>query len=114
MTPEEIEQQVRAFIKRAKGEAADGLNLAEFSSLATDLLRLAVAAVDSVPVDGVAKKAFVMNSVALLFDGISDRLVPTIMLPFWYLAKPIARQIVLAIASGAIESLLPLVRSSMK
>lgn len=112
MTPQEIETEIRAFIQRAKGIAADGLTVSEFAGLAVDLLKLAIKAVDAVPTDGPAKKSFVLEAVALLFDGIADRLVPWPALPFWYVAKPVVRSVVLAVASGAIESLLPLVRAA--
>lgn len=112
MTPAEIEVQVLAFVRHAKGIASDGLTISEFAGLAVDLLRLSIAAVDAIPTEGAGKKAFVLESVAMLFDGIADRLVPWAAWPVWIIAKPAIRGIVLAVASGAIESLLPLVRSS--
>jgi len=112
MTPQEIETEIRAYLQRAKGIAADGLSLSEFAVLAVDLLKLSIKAVDAVPTDGPAKKIFVLDAVALLFDGIADKLVPWPALPFWYLARPVVRSVVLAVAAGAIESLLPLVRAS--
>lgn len=112
MTPQEIEIEIRAFIQRAKGIAADGLTVSEFSSLSVDLLKLAIKAVDAVPTEGQAKKTFVLDAVALLFDGIADKLVPWPAVPLWYFARPVVRSVVLAVAAGAIESLLPLVRAA--
>lgn len=111
MTPQEIETEIRAFIQRSKGIAADGLTVSEFAGLAVDLLKLSMKAVDAVPTEGPAKKTFVLDAVGLLFDGVADKLVPWPALPFWYLARPIVRSVVLAVAAGAVESLLPLVRA---
>ena len=112
MTPQEIELQILEFVQRAKGIAADGLTIAEFAGLAHDLLKLSMAAVDSVPSDGAAKKQFVLDAVIVLFDGVADKLVPWPALPVWYVAKPLVRSVVLAVASGVIESLLPVVRAA--
>jgi hypothetical protein len=111
MTPQDIEAEIRAYIQRAKGIAADGLTLVEFAVLTVDLLKLAMKAVDSLPTEGAAKKEFVLQAVDLLFAGIADRLVPWPAIPLWLVAKPIVRQVVLAVASGVIEAILPMVRA---
>lgn len=111
MTPQEIETQVRDYIQRAKGVAADGLTITEFAGLAVDLLKLSMAAVDSLPSDGAAKKTFVLEAVGLLFDGIADKLVPWPAYPLWVVARPVVRAVVLAVASGVVESILPMVRA---
>lgn len=111
MTPQEIEVQIREYIQRAKGIAADGLTITEFAGLSVDLLKLAMAAVDALPTEGAAKKTFVLEAVGLLFDGVADRLVPWPAYPVWMLARPVVRAVVLAVASGVVESLLPMVRA---
>jgi hypothetical protein len=46
-----------------------------------------------------------------LFDAVADRAVPIVALPLWVVARPAVRSLVLALASGAIEQLLWLVRA---
>jgi len=107
-----LEEQLRAFVATAKVKAADGLTVAEFAELVVAMMRVAIATVDSIPVDGAARKAFVLNAVAFVFDALADKCVPLVAWPMWIVLKPTMRVIVLAAASGAIEVLLPLVRSA--
>jgi hypothetical protein len=111
-SPAEIGAKVEAFISTARGLASDGLSLSEAGELATQLMRLSIAAVDAIPTDGAAKKQFVLDSLGLLFDAVADRLVPLPVYPVWLLLRAPVRSLVLAVASGAIESLLPLVRTA--
>ncbi len=60
---------------------------------------------------GEQKKALALEAVGDLFDAVADRAVPPIAWPVWIVARPAVRSLVLALASGAIEQLLPLVRS---
>jgi hypothetical protein len=110
-TVQSLSLKVAAFVDDAKRSSADGLTVAEFSSLTINLLRLAVAGCDAIPVDGGQKKLWVLEAVGLLFDAIAARLFPSIAIPFWVLTRPALRQLVLAASAGAIESLLPLVRT---
>lgn len=105
-----VADKARAFVAAAKSAAADGLTVAEFGELTIALLRLTMAAVDSLPVDGAQKKAWVLEAVALLFDELADKAVPALAWPLWIIFKPAIRSLVLAAASGAVETLLPLVR----
>jgi hypothetical protein len=73
---------------------------------------MAIAALDSIPVDGVERKAIVIAFVGDIFDEFADRVVPLPAWPVWIIAKPTVRIIALAIAAGATEALLPLVRSA--
>lgn len=105
--------KITAFIETAKAKAADGLTWAEFGELLMALLRLSVSAADQVEtMTGAAKKALVLEGVAMLFDVVADRCVPFWMLPVWALARSPVRALVLALASGAIEAVLPLVRTA--
>lgn len=106
----DVAAKVRAFIATAKSAAAGGLTVAEFGELTVALLRVAMAAVDSLPDDGAAKKAWVLEAVGLLFDEVADKCVPTLAYPVWLVVRPAVRSLVLMAASGAIESMLPLVR----
>lgn len=109
-----LAEKIKAFVAIAKVKAADGITIAEFGELAVALLRVAIEAADAIPVDGAERKAFVLNAVALLFDTVADKCIPTLAWPVWIILKPAARQLLLLIASGAIESLLPIVRMSAK
>lgn len=100
-----------AFISAARSLAADGLTWAEFGELLVALLHLAVAALDAVAsMTGEEKKAAVLDAVGRLFDAVADRCVPLVLWPIWGLARGPVRLLVLALASGAVEQILPLVR----
>ncbi len=104
--------KIAAFVSAARAVAADGLTWAEFGELMVGLLRLVVAVLDTVTtLTGEQKKALALEAVGDLFDAVADRAVPPIAWPVWIVARPAVRSLVLALASGAIEQLLPLVRS---
>lgn len=107
-----LAQKVAAFIAMSRAQALDGLTFSEFCELAVALLRIAVETVDTINAPGVQKKEMVLDAVGMLFDAVADKCVPTLAWPVWVLVKPAVRQIVLLAASGAIESLLPLVRKA--
>ena len=103
--------KVDAFISAAKSLAADGLTWAEFGELLVALLHLAVAALDAVAsMTGEEKKASAIEAVGRLFDAVADRCVPLVLWPIWGLVRGPVRLLVLALASGAVEQILPLVR----
>ena len=105
--------KAKAFVLAAQSAAADGLTWREFGELMVALLRLLIEAIDAAPMmSGQEKKAFVLDAVGRLFDAVADRTVPLAAWPLWMLARPAIRSLVLALASGAIEQLLPLVRLS--
>jgi hypothetical protein len=103
--------KIDAFISAARSSAADGLTWAEFGELLVALLHLAVAALDAVGgMTGEEKKGAVLDGVAALFDAVADRCVPLMLWPLWGLCRGPVRLLVLALASGAVEQILPLVR----
>jgi hypothetical protein len=103
--------KIKAFVETAKSAAADGLTWAEFGDLMLALLRLVIAGLDVANVlTGAAKKDLALMAVASLFDAVADKAVPTVLWPVWMLARPAVRALVLALASGAVEQVLPLVR----
>ena len=108
----DVAAKVRAFIATAQGAAAGGITVAEFGELTVALLKTLMAALDSLPEDGAAKKAWCLEAVGLLFDAIADKAVPMLAWPVWIIVRPTVRQLVLLAAAGAIESLLPLVRKA--
>jgi hypothetical protein len=103
---------VRAYVVTAKAAAADGLTWAEFGELLVGLLRLAVRLADLLDLPGAEKKTLVLEAAAALFDAVADRAVPAVLWPIWIAARPAVRSLVLALAAGAVEQILPLVRAS--
>jgi hypothetical protein len=104
--------QVKAFVIAARESAEDGLTISEFAELAVALLRLVIATLDTIPVEGEQKKVWAIDAVGMLFDETADKVVPTIAWPLWMIVRPVVRQLVLLATAGAIESLLPLVRAA--
>ncbi len=103
--------KITTFIASAKVAAADGLTWSEFGEMLLALLRLVVSALDSVAtLSGKEKKALALDAVARLFDAVADYAVPVTLYPIWLVARPAVRSLVLALAGGVIEQLLPLVR----
>jgi hypothetical protein len=103
--------KITTYIASAKVAAADGLTWSEFGELLLAQLRLVVSALDSVAtLSGREKKAMAIDAVARLFDAVADYAVPVTLYPIWLVARPAVRSLVLALAGGVIEQLLPLVR----
>jgi hypothetical protein len=99
------------FVRQARIAAADGLTWVEVGQLILALVKLLVEAYEGVrDMTGEQKKKAVLDAVAELFDAVADRAVPTIAKPLWYVARPAVRSLVLSIADGAVEVVLPLVR----
>jgi hypothetical protein len=107
-----LADKVRAFVATARSAAAGGVTVSEFAELTVSLLKIAMAAADAIPVDGADRKVFVLNAVGLLFDNVADKCIPFAAWPVWLIVRPAARQLLLLVAAGAIESLLPLVRKA--
>ena len=108
-----VSDKIQAFVAKARERAADGLTVSEFAELTVALLRVVMAAVDSLPDDGEQKKKWVLDAVAMLFDALADKAVPTMAWPIWLVVRGSVRSLVLMAASGAIESLLPLIRRTV-
>jgi hypothetical protein len=101
-----------AFISAAQTSAADGLTWQEFGELSLALVRLLVESYEDVKgMTGDAKKAAVLVAVADLFDAVADKAVPTVLWPVWMLARPAVRSLIVALAAGAVEQVLSLVRA---
>lgn len=108
-----LADKIRAFIAAAKEKAADGLTVAEFGELTVAMLRVCIAAADSVPEDGEQKKQWVLAAVGMLFDAVADKCVPVVAWPVWLVVHGSVRSLVLLAAAGAIESMLPIVRRTL-
>lgn len=107
-----VRDKISAFIAIARLKAQGGVTISEFAELAVALLRIVMQTIDAMPQTGVEKKALALDAVAMLFDAVADKCVPTVAWPVWVLVRPAVRQLVLLAADGAIESMLPLVRMS--
>ena len=107
-----IAEAVRSYLEAAKLAAAGGITWAEFGELLVGLVRLAVTVLDATAyLSGPAKKEIVLEAVAALFDLLADRIrVPALAMPLWLVCRPAVRSLVLALAAGAVEAILPMVR----
>ena len=102
--------QIGAYISQARDKARDGISIADLASLTLDGMRLAIGLLDRLEMPGADKKAEVLKLVSYFFDSFADACVPFAAKPIWWLAKPAVRALVLSLASGAVESMLPMVR----
>lgn len=107
-----LANMVQAFVVQAKEQAKDGLSFSELGSLTYALMRMVVIEVDALSVPGATKKADVLAAVALLFDTLADQCVPLFFKPFWWIARPVIRAVILALLSGLMEGVLPDVRAA--
>jgi hypothetical protein len=109
----DIANKVSAFLVTARVSAKDGLSWMEFGALVAALVRLTVETLDSTKtLTGEEKRAIVLEAVGVLFDSLAVLCVPYATYPFWFIVRPAARALVIAIAAGTIETILPLVRKS--
>jgi hypothetical protein len=107
----DISSKVSAFLASAKQAAQGGLTWQEFGVLVASLVRLCVETLDATQtLTGPEKRAIVLEAVGVLFDTVAGLCVPLAGYPFWLVVRPAARALVIAIAAGTIETLLPLVR----
>jgi hypothetical protein len=113
MTPEQLQTAVLTFIASARLKAAGGLTVAEFGSLVVEVIRLAVAGLDTITtLDGPGKKAWSLACVGSLFDAVADSCVPFVAKPIWWVIRPAVRTLVLSAAGGALEQILVLTRAA--
>lgn len=98
------------FLQDVNERAKDGLSLQDFSAILFGGVRLAIEAVDAIPVEGSERKKMVMHFAGSLFDKYADKVIPIYVYPFWIVVKPAAKMLLMSLAAGAVEVLLPLVR----
>lgn len=104
--------KILAFLDQASELAKDGLSWTEFGELLLAVIRISVTTLDDVrQMTGAEKKELVLEAVAALFDRLADKAVPQVVYPLWLLAKPSIRSLILALSSGAVEIVLPMVRT---
>jgi hypothetical protein len=113
MTPEQLQSAVIGFISGARLKAQGGLTVSEFGSLVVEVIRLAVAGLDTIStLDGAAKKAWALACVGSLFDAVADSCIPFAARPVWWIVRPAVRTLVLSAAGGALEQILALTRAA--
>jgi hypothetical protein len=113
MTPDQLQSAVLALIAGARLKSAGGLTVSEFGSLTVEVIRLAVAGLDTInTLDGAAKKSWALSCVGTLFDAVADSCVPTLAWPVWFILRPAVRVLVLSAAGGALEQILVLTRAA--
>ena len=107
-----LNQKLAAYIEVARQKVSDGLTVSELAELVLGALRLSIAAVDDLYAPGADKKATVVEMAATVFDQFADRVIPLPLRPVWWVFRPAARSLVCSLAAGAVEVLLPLIRSA--
>jgi hypothetical protein len=108
----DILKQIEEFLTVTRARVADGITVADLTQITLGGMRLVIGLLDRVNMPGADKKAEVLKLVAYLFDQFSDSCVPFLSKPLWWIVKPAVRALVLSAASGAVEFLLPVVRSA--
>jgi hypothetical protein len=107
-----VVSQANAFLETAREQAKDGLTWQEFGRLLVQLLYLLVSGLDAVAtMTGPEKKVIALTAVSALFDRFADLCVPAVAYPAWLIVRPAVRTLILALASGGVEALLPITRS---
>jgi hypothetical protein len=113
MTPDQLQAAVLALIAGARLKAVGGLTVSEFGSLTVEVIRLAVAGLDTITtLDGPGKKSWALSCVGTLFDTVADSCVPFAAKPIWWIVRPAVRTLVLSAAGGALEQILVLTRAA--
>jgi len=107
----EFTDKISVYIEQARVRAADGLSVADLTTLTVDALRLAIGLLDHMDMEGTNKKVEAVRVVTYFFDMFSDACVPVVARPLWWLVKPAIRALVVSCAGGLVEALLPEVRS---
>ena len=104
-------EQIAAFLDAVRTRARDGITVSDLTQSTVDAMRLTINLLETVNgMTGDQKKAEVMKLVAYVFDTFSDACVPVLAKPVWWIVKPAVRLLVMQVASGMVESLLPMVR----
>lgn len=106
----EFTDKISVYIEDAKVRAADGLSVADLTTLTVDAVRLAIELLDRIDMAGADKKTEAVRVVEYFFDTFSDACIPLVVRPLWWIVKPAVRALIVSCAGGLVESLLPIVR----
>jgi hypothetical protein len=108
-----VAERVQAFILSARRASETGISWSEFGELLVALLRMTITTLDGLKeLTGPEKKEIVVYAAGILFDNVAGYAVPVWLFPVWFLARPAVRSLVVALAGGAVEILLPMVRAT--
>ena len=107
----EFTDKISVYIEEAKARAADGLSVADLTTLTVDAVRLAIELLDRMDMPGADKKTEAVRVVEYFFDTFSDACIPLAVRPLWWIVRPAARALIISCAGGLVEALLPMVRS---
>lgn len=105
---------IGVFIERSRRRFEDGISVSDFAGIFFDCMKLAVEAVDVLPIQGELRKAMVLDFAADIFETFTPLLIPAVATPVWFFAKPAAKKFFLLFASGLVEAILPVVREGGK
>ena len=105
-----LHDRVTTYIAAVRQKAADGLTIAELVELTIGAMRLAIAAIDELDMAGDSKKQLVTELAGSIWDEFGRLLLPSTLRPAFWVIGPTLRSLVIALAAGAVDALLPLVR----
>ena len=108
--PDEFSTRIESFLSALRERATGGITARELAASAVEGMALAISLLDMRLLPGEGKKEEVLKLAAYCFDTYSDKCIPMLALPMWWLVKPAVRMLLLAVASGAVEPLLSLTR----
>lgn len=112
MPDQNFTDKIANYISAARLRASDGLTIAELATLTVDAMRLAIELLDHMQLPGTAKKHEVLRIVGFFFDEFADACIPAVAKPVWWVFRSAVRSLVMSLADGAVESILPLVRGA--
>jgi len=108
----EFTQSIDAYVRESASLLTDGMSVSDLATITVGGMRLAIELLDRMNMENASKRAEVVSVVAHIFDLYADQCVPLIARPVWWLVRPAVRALCLSIAGGAVDSLVPLVRSA--
>lgn len=108
-----LTQVANQWAEECRVMASDGLTVSELATIIVTGLRHTIRAADAIPVDGEERKKWVLHYSGQLFDMFADLCIPVYAKPLWFFVRPSARTLAQSLASGAIESLLPIIRGTV-
>lgn len=103
-------QRVQAYRLKVEESIGDGVSFADVATILFGGMRIAVVALDGLPIENSKRRELVLQVADKLFDIFAPLAVPLPLRPAWFLLAPSARKITQTFISGGIEFLLPLVR----
>jgi hypothetical protein len=103
---------VTAYANDWRERTRNGTTVSDVAQIVVGGMEIAIAWLDPQAAPGDQKKSQTVEVALWLFDEFADLAVPTLVRPVWWIARPALRSITAALAGGAVEQLLPLIRGS--